>query len=316
MLRGQKAVQVLGPFAEVADEIAALHRALLDLTRSDPAMTAGWRGQLALHYTRDGDRTIALDRHSGPLRVLQRLYPEGPGICHHVLVHPPGGVVGGDTLDVRGAAGRRARMPWSRRPAPRASTAATARRRCSSATLALADGARIEWLPLENIAHSGCIASNRLTLDLAPGAEAMGWDVLALGLPAAGDPFVRGSFEQQLHLPGAWLERGRIAGDDTALLDGPLGLAGRRVLATLWFAAGTALPPARRTALVDAARDLAAADTLAATCGVTSVHAPVVVLRLLAERVEPAMALLVRVRAAWRQLAWGLAAEPPRIWRT
>ncbi len=278
-------------------------------------MTAGWHGQLALHYTRDGDRTIALDRHSGPLRVLQRLYPEGPGICHHVLVHPPGGVVGGDTLDVQARLEPGTHAVVTTPGATRfyRSDGAPA---LQSATLALAGGARMEWLPLENIAHSGCIASNRLTLELAPGAEALGWDVLALGLPAAGDPFVRGSFEQQLHLPGVWLERGRIAADDTALLDGPLGLAGRRVLATLWFAAGTALPPARRTALVDAAREIAAADGLAATCGVTSAHAPVVVLRLLAERVEPAMALLVRVRAAWRQLAWGLAAEPPRIWRT
>ncbi|MEN9890514.1 MAG: hypothetical protein RLY78_809, partial [Pseudomonadota bacterium] len=37
----------------------------------------GWHGHLQLDYTRDGDRTIALDRHHGPLRVLQRLYPEG-----------------------------------------------------------------------------------------------------------------------------------------------------------------------------------------------------------------------------------------------
>ena len=58
-----------------------------------------WLGHLQLDYRRDAEgRTIALDRHEGPLRVLQRLYPEGPGICHHVLVHPPGGIVGGDRL--------------------------------------------------------------------------------------------------------------------------------------------------------------------------------------------------------------------------
>jgi urease accessory protein len=42
----------------------------------------------------------------------------------------------------------------------------------------------------------------------------------------------------------------------------------------------------------------------------------VVVLRVLAARVEPVMQLFTAVRAAWRLQAWGLQAAPPRIWKT
>jgi urease accessory protein len=274
-----------------------------------------WHGHLALHYTRDGERCIAHDRHHGPLRVLQRLYPEGAGICHHVLVHPPGGVAGGDVLeiDARLDPGSHALIttPGATRFYRSAGEPAL-----QSANVALAAGARLEWLPLETIAYRGCIAENRLRCTLAAGAEMIGWDVLALGLPAAGEPFDAGRFRQHLELPGVWLERGLIDATDTRLLDSPLGLAGHRALATLWFAAGSPLAAARRDQLLDAAREQAQGHPLARFAGATAPHAEIVVLRVLAPRVEPAMALLQAVWARWRTLAWQLAPNVPRVWRT
>jgi len=60
-----------------------------------------WHATLHLQYTRQDQRTVAHYHHEGPLRVLQSLYPEGDAVCHNVLVHPPGGLVGGDTLAIR-----------------------------------------------------------------------------------------------------------------------------------------------------------------------------------------------------------------------
>ena len=178
-------------------------------------------------------------------------------------------------------------------------------------------GARLEWLPLETIAYSGCLASSTVRFELAPGAQMIGWDVLALGLGAAGQPFVQGHYLQHLELPGVWLERGRIDAGDARLLDSPLGWAGRRVLGTLWFASGEAMAPDREQVLLEAAQAAIADDpSLARHAGATALHGRVVVLRVLAERVEPAMALLQRVRAAWRREAWQLDAAPPRVWRT
>lgn len=275
----------------------------------------GWQARLQLDYHRDGERTTALDRHEGPLRVLQRLYPEGPGICHHVLVHPPGGIVGGDRLELALQLGAGSHALLTTPGATRfyRSDGDAARQ---TLTARLAAGARLEWLPLETIAYDGCVAENHLRFELDGDAAMIGWDVLALGLPAAGAAFERGSCTQAIDLPGCWLERGRIDASDRRLLDSPLGWAGRRVLATAWFASGNPLSDAARERLLDAARTALDGDALAGTAGATSPDARLVVLRLLAERVEPAMQLLARVRAAWRREAWGLEPHPPRIWRT
>ena len=275
-----------------------------------------WHAKLQLHYTHDGSCTGALDRHEGPLRVLQRLYPEGPGVCHHVLVHPPGGIVGGDVLALEARLERDCHALITTPGATRFYRSA-GDTSLQTVHASVADGARLEWLPMETIAYSACQAHNSLRFELEAGAEMIGWDLLALGLPAAGQAFAHGRYLQQLELPGAWLERGCIDAADTPLLDSPLGWAGRRVLATMWFAAGTALPTARRESLLETARAaIAADDGLSSHAGATAAHEQVVVLRALAQRVEPAMRLLREVWAAWRGAAWDLAAPPPRVWRT
>jgi len=278
-----------------------------------------WHGSLTLAYTRDtvhgAARTLLRDRHDGPLRVLASLYPEGSAVCHNVLVHPPGGLVGGDALEIDAelAHGSHALITTPGATRFYRSTGATATQQLRAR---LADGARLEWLPLETIAYSGCIGANQMRFALAPGAEMIGWDILALGLPASGQAFERGRFLQHIELPGRWLERGAIDAADQRLLDSPLGWAGQRVMATLWFAAGAALPAARRERLLDAARALIDADALRPSAGATAVDDGVIVLRVLAPRVEPMMVLLTRVWAAWRDAAWALPACVPRVWRT
>ena len=281
------------------------------------ADAAHWHARLALTARLDDrGRCVVHAAHEGPLSVLKTLYPEGDAIAHQVIVHPPGGIVGGDRLEIAIDLQAHTHTVLTTPGATRfyRSAGGTGTQQVQAT---LAGGARLEWLPLEAIAHSGCIAHNEARFELAADAEMIGWDLLALGLPAAGEAFTAGRFVQHLELPGVWLERGVIDGADTLLLQSPLGLAGRSTLLTLWFAAGRPMASARADSLLEAARACTqAAGTGDVVAGVTALQQRVVVLRALAHRVEPAMAMAQAVRAAWRDAAWRLEPTAPRVWRT
>ena len=272
-----------------------------------------WHASLQLDYTLESERSVARYLHQGPLRILQSLYPEGDAVCHNVLVHPPSGLVGGDTLDMQVTVGAGAHGLVTTPGATRfyRSDAGLATQQVHAR---VESGARLEWLPLEAIAYNGCDALNRAVFDLAPGAEMMTWDITALGLPAADLPFAQGTFRQHLEIPAVWLERGTLYANDARLMDSPLGLAGQRCMATLVFAAGNAIAAERTERALACARDLLEASPLRLTAGATSPHKQVIVLRVLAPVTEPAMQLLRQVWAAWRQEMWGLAGNVPRLW--
>jgi urease accessory protein len=274
-----------------------------------------WWARLQIDYRCQQQRTIAHHSHDGPLRVLQSLYPEGDGICHNVLVHPPGGLVGGDTLTLdihaQGCAHGLITTPGASRFYRSAGDPAV-----QTTRIVLADHARMEWLPLEAIAYNQCLAENRLQLELAPEAECLAWDITAFGLPQAGLPFVQGRYLQHIEIPGVWLERGLIDAQDPLLLDGVTGLAGRRCLASLFFASGSALTRQRRDTGLALARQLIANHDLQCVTGATCPNPQVMAVRVLSDLVEPATVLLRQVWAAWRSHFWQLAPSQPRIWST
>ena len=281
-----------------------------------------WNASLQLNYSLRGSsgaldncKTVAHFSHTGPLRILQSLYPEGDSVCHNVLVHPPGGLVGGDRLDINinAASGAHGLVTT---PGATRFYRSDGEHALQHSRITLQEDARFEWLPLEAICYSGCLAENRLTLQLAPGAELLGWDVTAFGLPAADKPFAAGHFCQHIEVPGVWLERAHIRALDTLLMCSPLGLAGHRCMGTLFLVAGSKLARQRRQEALDVAREVIAAHPLRATAGATSPDGQVVVVRVLAPVVEPAMALLKQIWLAWRQHFWQTAASSPRIWST
>lgn len=284
------------------------------------AVTAGWHAALALDFRHAGDRTVlAARRHEGPFCVQRPFHP-GDGVCHTYLLHPPGGLAGGDrlVLDARVAAGAAALLT---------TPAATKLYRSDGApsvvvqSLRVERGASLEWLPLETMLFGGSRARIETHVDLERSARFIGWELTSLGRPLSLDAYATGSVVQRtrIALDGAPLLSERLAfaaGD--ALLDADYGLAGRRVWGALYAcpADATVLATARA-----ALGELGALGTLGAEraddarCGATLID-ELLVVRYLGTRHEAARTALESVWAAIRAAIIGRAPCPPRIWRT
>jgi urease accessory protein len=289
---------------------------MLSAAETDFPMPAGWRAALELSVEVRGGRSVLRRAASrGPLRVQRAFYPEpGADLPHLYLLHPPGGVVGGDELsiDVEVATGASALVTT---PAAGKLYRHRDRRARQSVSCAVADGATFEWLPQETIAFSGSRANLALTAELAPTAGFIGWEIVVLGRPACGERFADGALDQRIEIRRAGrplvLERALIdpADGPGGLAAAPWGLRGEPVHGTLIAVAPAGVP--------DLADDL---DAVRAAAGdraaVTLVEPDVLVGRYLGPSAPAARALFERIRAAVRPAWLGRAALAPRIWAT
>jgi urease accessory protein len=266
-----------------------------------------WQARLELAFRRSGGRTVLARRqHVGPLIVQRPFYPEGP-VCHVYLVHPPGGIVGGDALSLEAEVESGAHALLTTPAATRFYRAGPHPRATLNQQLTVRDGA-LEWLPQETIVFDGARARSSTRVDLCGDARFLGWEIACLGRPANGEGFQSGELHQDflLYRDGEplLLDRMRLAGASPALA-APWGLDGLQAMGTL---------------LMYPARDLDLAP-LRAFCGRDTRHAmsvvdDVLVCRALAPQAEALRLLFSSMWLALRESLLGCVAVAPRIWAT
>jgi urease accessory protein len=274
-----------------------------DCLPSHPPAT--WHARLELGFARDSESTrLVRNVHSGPLRVQKALYPEGPGVCHVIVVHPPGGVVGGDRLDIALDAPDGCHV-LATSPGAAKWYRANGRASAQEISLRAGAGAAIEWLPQETILYDGADVMLTHDVELDAGATYIGSEILCFGRRASGERFARGQVRQRTRIRTngrpVWWEQGCVRRET---LDSPLGMNGRSVCATL-VAVGKATPQALLTRLRAIDPDLAVSQVKS-----------VFVARHLGDDSEHARAVLTQ---AWQLLRPHLLARPacvPRIWHT
>lgn len=277
-----------------------------------------WQACLQLRLGRDGQGCTRLvhNHHRGPLRVQRVLYPEGPELAHILMLHPPGGIAGGDRLDIEVDLDSGASALLTTPGASKWYHGERAGAR-QSVRLKVAADACLEWLPQEAILFDGADASQEMQIDLDATATLFGWDIVQLGRIAAGEQWLRGRWRQRLVLRRDGRERWREVAELTAtdpLRDSPLGLAGHPVMATAW--AATPKLPAQQAELVEALRERAAAFAL--PCGISWLPAPteLLLIRALGPSGELVRALLESLWDVLRPTLIGRDAHRPRIWDT
>lgn len=272
--------------------------------------TFDWSARLELAYALRDGRTVPVHRrHVGPLRVQKHFHPEPSGACHQIVVHPPGGVAGGDalSLEVSLEAGAHALITS---PGAAKWYDGHERQAFQELDVRVAPGATLEWLPQETILFDGAEVNLCSRFRLSGDARLLAADVVCLGRPASGEVFAGGGWKQHTCIERdgrlLYVEPLSLAGGG-ALLASRVGLGGKSVMATLLWA-GPPVPPE----LHRACREVGGPGLLAAVSQLPEVW----VARCLADSAEAAHAYC---RTLWRMLRPALvghAAHPPRIWNT
>lgn len=272
--------------------------------------SSGWQAELALTFSRCEQRTVLTARHHrGPLRVQRPFYPEGAEVCHLYLLHPPGGVVGGDQLEINIVAQHAAQLVMTTPAAGKFYRSGGAEALLQQ-RLQVAEEATLEWLPQESIIFNGARATQTTTVELAPDAHFIGWEINCFGRNTISEAFQTGHFHSRFELWRAGrpllLERSQVEGG-SELLSAAWGLAGRSVMGTMVCTVNqpTLLERVRHCALI------AEGDFFT----VTQLK-EVLVCRYLGDHAESAKRYFSAAWAVVRPALLGREINRPRIWST
>lgn len=173
-----------------------------DSNSPQTASSQHWHARLTLHFKESHGETVMADNtHSGPLRV-QRTFKVEDGSRHVYILHPPGGYVAGDVIDIKLSTEHGAHVVATSNGAAKFYRCANGHPLNQSQTLSLEakDQSLLEWLPQETILFKNANAKLVTNIQLAEAANFIGWEISCLGRTASGEDFGDGRFDQALNL--------------------------------------------------------------------------------------------------------------------
>ncbi|HFE37921.1 MAG TPA: urease accessory protein UreD [Gammaproteobacteria bacterium] len=269
----------------------------------------GWHGSLDIAFTRRPQKTIISRlKHRGPLRVQRPFYPEADA-CHVYLLHPPGGVVGNDKLELSVCVGQNSHALLTT-PGSTKFYRSAGQRADVVQTLTVEKNGILEWFPQENIFFPGAQVKLQTRIALQPDANFIGWEIHCLGRPANEETFLKGGFDAALNV---------FRGDKPLMLDRQR-VAGRRQLCAStglrsYPMNGIFLCTSCNETHIKTAREVVERLSPAFPVGVTRLD-DLLVLRVLGFQTEAMQQVMIAVWKALRPLIIHKEVVLPRIWST
>ena len=185
----------------------------------------GWQASLDLRFCHTPEKTLLhAAHHVGPLTVQRPFYPEGE-TCHLYLLHPPGGVVGGDRLDITVSLDANSHALITMPGASKFYRSSGPQARLNQ-HFYLDEASTLEWLPQDTIIFPGASAALRSVFHLKASSTLLAWELYCLGRPVINETFSQGTLESRLEV---WvdgeprlIERLHLSGGDlTPVADHP-----------------------------------------------------------------------------------------------
>ncbi|MEA5616660.1 urease accessory protein UreD [Cronbergia sp. UHCC 0137] len=195
-----------------------------------------WHGKINLVYAKREDSTqLVYNYNQAPFKIQRPFYPEGEKVCHSVILHTAGGVVGGDRLSsqIHLQPNTNALITTASASKIYRSNGLPARQ---TVEIEVDAGACLEWLPQETILFNGAIYRQDLRVNLATGANFIGWEITRFGRSARGEKFLQGEGRShtevwQNNIP-LWIDRQYLPGREETF-HSHHGLAGKPVVGSL-----------------------------------------------------------------------------------
>lgn len=203
----------------------------------DASEPTGWQGNLQLEFEhRNGETILSRSLMQAPLKIQRSFYPEGKSVCHGVMLHTAGGVVGGDRLSSQISLHPNAQVLLT----TAAATKVYGSEQESSQTvhIQVAENAGLEWLPQETILFDGARYRQSVRVELEAGATWLGWEMTRLGRSARGEEFLSGVWRSHLEVWQAgqllWVDPQWLVGG-SEMLQSAHGLSGCAVVGSFGF---------------------------------------------------------------------------------